>query len=242
MKNKRLPSKIFKEKLEKFDREILINNICIDIVDKEIKGKHGIYVLYNKKGDIYYIGKASAIKQRLKDHRNNHEKSKKWTRFSVFLTKKLSYLDHLEDALISIVEPQGNGNKRRIIPSMNKRIKNAINKNIDEMSGEEKSSKRNKKKKKAKVIKRQKASKNHSGSPFKRRVTLRGQYRGGKEHRVFWLANGQVRYKDKNKKYNSLHALTLKIIKPSGRKTVNVKREVWRVKKGNSWVRLGKAG
>ena len=234
MKTKKLQSKIFKEKLEKFDYRILTDNSYTEIVNKEIKGKHGIYVLYNKEGDIHYIGKTSVIKQRLNRHINDRHK-KKWVRFSVFLTKTKRHLDDLEDAFISIAGPKGNDQNRRIIPSMRQRITKAMKKNIDEMSGEKSSKRNTTKQRRKKAVKKRRSSKNHSVNPFKKRVILRKTYKGIK-YEAIWLKSGKAKYK--GKEYNSPYAIAQVIVeKVSKRQTVWAQR-FWRVKKGNKWVRL----
>ncbi len=47
--------KIFTQKLEKINSDIF-NPKYKDIITEEIRNKHGVYVLYDKKEEPYYIG------------------------------------------------------------------------------------------------------------------------------------------------------------------------------------------
>ncbi len=236
---------IFTGKIEKFNHEILFKRSYKEILRKRIEGKHGIYALYDKNEELYYIGQTNQMKKRIQYHKKDHH-ANKWETFSVLFTRRSHYPAFLEDAFISIVgAPKGNKQKPLKIKPLNSQIEKDIrevaNKKVDKMVGKKPSKRNTTKQRRRKVVKKRRSSKDQGGNPFKKQVSLIGQYKGGKEHRVFWLASGKVRYKDKNKKYKSLHALTMKIIKRSGRPTIDVYREIWKVKKGNEWVIINNA-
>ncbi len=82
----------------------------LEVFWKEFKGllkekKAGIYVLY-KDGTPYYVGKASNLPGRLKDHTRDRLK-KKWDAFSFYAVGRAGYSKHLESLLLRIVDPKG---------------------------------------------------------------------------------------------------------------------------------------
>ena len=199
MKTKKNKSMIFKEKSGKFDYKMLTDKRYIGIVNEHIKGKHGIYILYNKEGDIYYIGKASAIMRRIEQHKNDRH-SKKWEKFSVFLTKKANHLDQLEDAFISIVNPEGNNQNRRIIPQTTDRIRKAMKKQDDEYRDRLFEGDISNYKSKQKSTKRL-SKKNGKQNPylknyFKSNKQLTARYKG-KLYTATLLTSGKIKYKGK---------------------------------------------
>ena len=245
MKTKKLQSTIFKEKLEKFDREILNDSIYKDIVKKEIGGKPGIYILYNKKGDIYYIGKANEIMTRIMEHKNNRH-SKKWEKFSVFLTKKASHLDHLETAFISIINPKGNAQNRRTIPSsMEARIKRAMKKEDAEYRNtmyERKFASYKSKRKSTKTVKKKRSSKkSRKMTPclknyFKNDRLLIGRYKE-KTYKAILLKSGEIEYE--NKIYSSINQSAIDALKKASGRDHRQGSTFWHVRKNkNTWVKL----
>jgi len=77
-----------------------------DVVRDLIRGHSGIYALF-KRDRLYYVGLASNLMRRLKQHlRDRHHGS--WDRFSVFLTLDDRHMKELEALLIHISSPQGN--------------------------------------------------------------------------------------------------------------------------------------
>ena len=235
-KIKRL-KKIFTQKLEGIGADIFqpeYKNILI----KEIGNKHGVYALYDKKGNLYYVGRASKIARRLKDHfRDRH--TGKWNRFSVYLTEKEQYIYGIEDAFISIAKPEGNNKQPlRIDNKMKNRIKRAM-KQIDDdhreriMDGKLSFSKN---KGHVTVRNKRKLGKNRKSAslnnPFKTRKVLKKTYKG-KPYKAVWLPSGWIEYK--SKKYSSPTGAA-KIA--SGRKKINGK-VFWRVQNNKGdWIRI----
>ena len=237
MKTQKQLKKIFTQKLEGIGAGIFQQKYK-DLLIKEIGTKHGVYALYDKRGKLYYVGRASKITRRLKHHFKDRHTGK-WDRFSIYLTKKEQYIYGIEDALISIAQPKGNIRKPlRIDNKMKSRIKKAMEK-IDAEQREKiidgkillnrrKNLMKIRNEKKSEKIKKR-ASLNN---PFKTRKVLRKIYKG-KPYKAIWLPSGWIEYK--NKKYSSLTSAA-KIA--SGRKIINGKA-FWRVQdnKGN-WIRI----
>ena len=113
-KKKRRGRKIFNEKLENIGTEIFEDKRYKNIVKNEMGNKHGIYALYDKKGNVYYVGRAENLRRRLKQHLKDKH-NKKWYRFTIYFTKKKLYMEIMEEVLISIVNPDGNRQRPRKI-------------------------------------------------------------------------------------------------------------------------------
>ena len=230
---------IFTGKIEKFSHEILFKNRYKDILRKRIGGKHGIYALYDKDEKLYYIGRTTQMIRRIKYHKNDLH-AKKWETFSVLLTRSKQYATYLEDAFISIADPtKGNIQKPLKIKSLNQQIAEDMreidDKNRNRITGKKPSKRNTKKKKQARAVKR--ASKNHSGNPFKKRVTLRATYKN-KKYTAHWLVSSKAKYKGKT--YRSPHAVAQLIVdKVCGQPTGVAGTKFWQAqKKPNKWVRL----
>jgi hypothetical protein len=76
------------------------------IIRSYVGRRQGIYALY-KRDKLYYVGLASNLRSRLRQHlRDRH--AGKWDRFSVYLTLDSSQLRELESMALRIVMPKGN--------------------------------------------------------------------------------------------------------------------------------------
>ncbi len=96
-------------------------------------GKSGIYVL-RKDSDVHYVGLASSLRKRLRDHLDDHHRGS-WNRFDLYImkTSKVKYLKELETLLIRVAKPSGNRIKEPdFIASKNitKSFKQALTKEI----------------------------------------------------------------------------------------------------------------
>jgi len=88
-----------------------------DLIREYIRGRHGIYALY-RRGKLYYVGLASNLRVRLKQHlRDRHKGS--WDRFSVYLTIDTNAIKELETLLLRIVSPDGNRAGGKFVRSEN---------------------------------------------------------------------------------------------------------------------------
>lgn len=86
-------------------------------IKEMVRGQSGIYALY-RRGNLYYVGLASDLMKRLKDHLKDKHK-KKWDRFSVYLTVRDEHMKEMESLLLRIVSPKGNDRKGRFVESEN---------------------------------------------------------------------------------------------------------------------------
>jgi len=79
--------------------------------------RHGIYALY--KGDrLYYVGLASSLQIRLKQHLKDRHRGK-WDRFSIYLTETDAHMRELESLVVRIADPKGNKQTGRLAGSRN---------------------------------------------------------------------------------------------------------------------------
>lgn len=82
-------------------------------LDENLPAKYGIYALYDKKGRLYYAGKASDLPLRLNQHlKDRHGES--WDKMTLFQVKKSANVAHLEGLLIAAARPVGNKQKPKI--------------------------------------------------------------------------------------------------------------------------------
>lgn len=76
------------------------------VIQSQIRGRWGIYALY-KKDRLYYVGLASNLSARLKQHLRDRLRGK-WDRFSVYLTVRDDHMKELESLILRIAVPSGN--------------------------------------------------------------------------------------------------------------------------------------
>jgi hypothetical protein len=89
--------------LERVSKDLLIDHP--DIVRELIGRNAGVYALY-RKNKLYYVGLASALRNRLTAHgKNRHGNS--WDHFSVYLTIRDQHLREIEALLLRITRPPG---------------------------------------------------------------------------------------------------------------------------------------
>lgn len=82
-------------------------------LDSSLPAKQGIYALYDKKGRLYYSGKASDLSKRLNQHlKDRHGES--WERMTLFLVAKTTNVAQLEGLVIAAAQPPGNKQKPKI--------------------------------------------------------------------------------------------------------------------------------
>jgi hypothetical protein len=87
------------------------------ILKEYVKGRHGVYALY-RNGNLYYVGLASNLRNRLKAHlKDRHAQT--WDSFSVYLTIKDSHLHELETLILKISSPKGNKISGNFIKAQN---------------------------------------------------------------------------------------------------------------------------
>jgi hypothetical protein len=103
------------EHLENISRDALEKHQ--DIIRAYVKGRHGIYALFSK-GRLYYVGLASDLRNRLKNHLHDRHAAT-WDRFSIFLTVNNEHLRDLEALVLKIAAPAGNSKPGTFVASQN---------------------------------------------------------------------------------------------------------------------------
>lgn len=81
-------------------------------VAKLIRGHAGVYALY-KRDKLYYVGLATNLMSRVKQHLKDRH-ARKWETFSVYLTRDGASIKGMESLLLRIVDPSGNRVKGRL--------------------------------------------------------------------------------------------------------------------------------
>ncbi|GBC68348.1 hypothetical protein HRbin01_00027 [archaeon HR01] len=93
--------------LEKRGRELL-EKYWRDIDETIGRTKIGVYALYAKSGNIYYLGVARKnIVKKLLHHLNDRHKNK-WYSFSLYVCKSLKQISALETLFLRLSRPKGN--------------------------------------------------------------------------------------------------------------------------------------
>lgn len=86
-----------------------------DLIGRE----HGVYALY-KGQRLYYIGLATNLRSRIKQHlRDKH--AGKWDKFSLYLVRKVDHIRELESIVMRIANPAGNDARGKLATSDNLR-------------------------------------------------------------------------------------------------------------------------
>ena len=217
---------IFNEKIEKISKDIFER--YKKELSEVVETSYGIYALYDE-DELYYVGKASDLKTRIKQHLKDKHKAQ-WSYFSLFLTKK-SVLNDLESIIIAISNPKGNKAK----PKGNKvgQLKNKLKDVVKKRQKEELNKLLGIKKHKSKKIR----TKNNVPRPnlkkmFSKSKPLYKEYKG-KEYKATLLTSGEIKYK--NKLYKSPTSAAMAIV-DSG--TVNG-WDFWYIQdENNDWIQL----
>src|SRR5690349_383591 len=77
-----------------------------DTIRTMVHRRHGVYALYRKRR-LYYVGLASNLRGRLRQHlRDRH--AAKWDTFSAYLTIDDAHIRELESLVVRIALPDGN--------------------------------------------------------------------------------------------------------------------------------------
>ena len=217
---------IITEKLERISKKIFQK--YERTISSYIKKRHGVYALYDDK-ELYYVGRASDLEMRVKNHCKS-ESSSLWTHFSIYFTKKESYVKDIELIVISIAQPIGN--KQRPKLKQQTKLKRLLKESIkmehelelEEIGFSRKTGKCPKRKSKKIVI----SLKGY----FQKRKMLKKTYKG-KIYKAYLFPSGKIKY---NKKFfSSPSAVATKIRK--GQSTNGWK--FWFIKDNNgNWIQL----
>lgn len=99
------------------------------VITRFVDRRNGIYALY--KGEaLYYVGLASNLKGRVKQHLSDRH-AHKWDRFSVYLTQGDRFLKEMESLLLRITPTEGNRVKGKLSGSRD--LKGELHKSIKEL-------------------------------------------------------------------------------------------------------------
>jgi len=229
--------KLVIEHLEEISGDILEE--YPSVIKELIRKKSGIYALYKKK-KLYYIGLATNLMGRIRQHKSDRHKHK-WDNFSVYLTVHDEHKKELESLVLRIFAPKGNLQGGRFMGSQN--LGNNLDIGMIKVDEERREKMRTKRssmskknvKKKAKKKRQNKVKGKNGKTPleglFKNRTPLRADYKGN-IHKASLRKDGQVFYK--GKLFSTLTGAAKKITKNA----VNGWR-FWRFKnKKGEWVRL----
>lgn len=156
------------------------------VITRFVDRKNGIYALY--KGEaLYYVGLASNLKGRVKQHLSDRH-AQKWDRFSVYLTQGDRYMKEMESLLLRITPTKGNKVKGKLAGSRD--LKRELQKNIKELQRMELYGLMGNKQASHKT--KNKAPKKDTTLPMAERlVFLKREYKG-KLYRATWRRDGTV--------------------------------------------------
>ena len=194
-----------------------------------IKGKSGIYALYNN-DSLYYVGLASNLMSRLKNHlRDRHQGE--WDYFSVYLTVHDEHMKELESLILRTFNPEGNIQTGKFIQSAD--LKSDLMKAVEESDAKKrakliggKTSKRFTKHRPGRV-----ATTSDLATIFGRRTTLRGWCKRY-QHTAYLNKDGTISYG--SKKFKSLSSAG-----KAARKCATNGWVFWHVRNSDGeWVRL----
>jgi len=84
--------------------------------------QRGLYALYDKRGRLYYAGKALDLRRRLDQHlKDKHSDS--WDQMSLFFLDKRANVGELEGLLIATAKPKGNTQKPKTGTDLKKQLR-----------------------------------------------------------------------------------------------------------------------
>jgi predicted GIY-YIG superfamily endonuclease len=200
------------------DRSPLVKGHLEDIAAKALQhhtaelkaligGQHGLYALY-KNEKLYYVGLASNLFVRVRQHQRDKHKGK-WNRFSVYVTRRASQLNELESLALRVISPPGNRVSGRFAKSQNfKREFQGLIKEAHQLHDAEILGGR------AGRNRRHQAARGTSGSNelsilSGKRRRLWGRY-DGEDYAAVLLKNGKIRYDGETFKSPSAAAKAIK--------------------------------
>lgn len=93
----------------------------LDFLNRNLPATQGIYALYDKKGRLYYSGKASDLARRLNQHlRDRHGDS--WDAMTLFHVVDSANVAELEGLVVATARPPGNKQKPKIGQDLRKKL------------------------------------------------------------------------------------------------------------------------
>lgn len=199
------------------------------VINEMIKGKAGLYALYNK-DKLYYVGLTVNLKGRLKAHLKDRHMGR-WNRFSVYLVTESEHTKPLESLVLRIASLPGNRvtgsipGATNMARSIAKQMKDIAANKQAKMLGGTAAKKRIKAKVKA-------AGTQGVNGVLERRHALWAEYKG-KEYKATLRKDGQISFN--GKLYSSPSAAAKKA---AGRSAING-RAFWKYRnEAGEWVAL----
>jgi Restriction Enzyme Adenine Methylase Associated/GIY-YIG catalytic domain len=199
-----------------------------DVVRDLIRRKSGIYALY-RRDSLYYVGLASNLMMRLKQHLKDRHNGK-WDTFSVYLTRHDDQMKELESLLLRISRPDGNNQGGKFSGSID--LRREFSRRMRERDADNRAMLLG-----GVAVKQRQRTKARQGKgtrSFKgvisRRMVLMGR-KNGYEYRAALLKDGRISYD--GEKYDT----------PSAAARAAVGRGIygwgfWHYKVGREWVPL----
>jgi hypothetical protein len=87
--------------------------------------RQGLYALYGKSGELYYVGRASDLLGRLSTHRSDLH-GEKWDKLAIYILNEGLTLHEVESLLIAVSKPKGNKNKGRLKGDLKNDLKDSL--------------------------------------------------------------------------------------------------------------------
>lgn len=87
--------------------------------------KQGLYALYKKNGELYYVGRASNLLSRLSTHRSDLH-GKKWDKLAIYIIDNKLNLHDVESLLIAVSKPEGNENQGKLKGDLKKALRDSM--------------------------------------------------------------------------------------------------------------------
>ena len=164
---------------------------------------HGVYALY-KGGHLYYVGLATNLRGRIKNHlRDKH--ARKWDRFSLYLVRKADHIKELESLIMRIADPKGNAalgqlkRSKNLAHRLRSGIKEAQQRKLDGVFEKPIALSRIPHKQ-IRVSRGEKSAVPALSQFVKKGFVIRASYKG-KSHKAYVLSSGRIKYLGKF--YNS---------------------------------------
>lgn len=87
--------------------------------------KQGLYALYKKNGELYYVGRASDLLGRLNTHTSDLH-GKKLDKLAIYIIERNLNLHDVESLLIAVSKPEGNKNREKLKGDLKKALKDSM--------------------------------------------------------------------------------------------------------------------
>jgi predicted XRE-type DNA-binding protein len=97
----------------------------LEFLNQNAPAARGLYALYDKRGHLYYAGRASDLQQRLNQHlKDKHGES--WDRMTLFVVSDSANVGELEGLIIATAKPPGNKQRPKIGQDLRKSLRSHL--------------------------------------------------------------------------------------------------------------------